>query len=56
VALVDETQAEYPALYAHFVDLIRRGAPDVDLTPLVHVAYAFMLGRRTAVAPFEEST
>jgi D-galactose 1-dehydrogenase len=54
VALVDEKQAEYPALYAHFVDLIRRGTSDVDLTPLVHVADAFMLGRRITVAPFEE--
>jgi D-galactose 1-dehydrogenase len=54
VAIVDEKPAEYPALYAHFVDLIRRGASDVDLTPLVHVADAFMLGRRIVVAPFEE--
>jgi D-galactose 1-dehydrogenase len=54
VAIVDEKPAEYPGLYAHFVDLIRRGASDVDLTPLVHVADAFMLGRRIVVAPFEE--
>ena len=54
VALVDEKQAEYPALYAHFVDLIQRGASDVDLSPLVHVADAFMLGRRVTVARFEE--
>jgi D-galactose 1-dehydrogenase len=54
VALVDEKPAEYAALYAHFVDLIRRGMSDVDLSPLAHVADAFMLGRRIAVAPFEE--
>lgn len=54
VALADETQAEYPALYRHFSDLIRRGVSDVDLAPLVHVADAFMLGRRITVAAFEE--
>jgi len=54
VALADETQAEYPALYRHFGDLIRRGVCDVDLAPLVHVADAFMLGRRLTVAAFEE--
>jgi len=54
VALVDEKKAEYPALYRHFVELIRRGASDVDLAPLIHVADAFMLGRRIVVAPFED--
>jgi D-galactose 1-dehydrogenase len=54
VALVDEKKAEYPALYRHFVDLVRRNASDVDLTPLVHVADAFMLGRRRVVDAFED--
>lgn len=54
VALVDEKKAEYPALYRHFIDLIRRNASDVDLTPLVHVADAFMLGRRRVVDAFED--
>jgi len=54
VALADETLAEYPALYQHFVDLIHRGVCDVDLAPLVHVADAFMLGRRLTVTAFEE--
>ncbi|MDB5549541.1 MAG: oxidoreductase domain protein [Tardiphaga sp.] len=50
--MVDETEGEYAGLYRHFVDLVRRGASDVDLAPLAHVADAFMLGRRTIVAPF----
>lgn len=45
---------EYPALYARFADLLASGAPDADDTPLVHVADAFMLGRRVVVEPFEE--
>jgi D-galactose 1-dehydrogenase len=53
-ALVDAEPAEYPALYARFADLIRRGESNVDLAPLVHVADAFMLGRRVTVAPFED--
>lgn len=50
--LVDEKEAEYPALYHRFAGLIERGESDVDLTPLLHVADAFMLGRRTVAAPF----
>lgn len=46
-------EAEYQGLYRHFVDLVTRGASDVDLSPLVHVADAFLLGRRVAVAPFD---
>jgi D-galactose 1-dehydrogenase len=52
--LVDEKEAEYPGIYRHFVDLIARGASDVDLVPLAHVADAFMLGRRTVVEAFED--
>jgi D-galactose 1-dehydrogenase len=44
--------AEYPALYAHFADLVRSGASEVDLSPLQLVADAFLCGRRTAVEPF----
>lgn len=44
---------EYPALYAHMAELVRRGASDVDLRPMVLVADAFTLGRRTTVEPFE---
>ena len=47
------SDAEYRRLYARFAELIARGESDVDLSPLVHVADAFMLGRRVEVAPFE---
>ncbi|MDQ0512619.1 Gfo/Idh/MocA family protein [Ancylobacter amanitiformis] len=51
--LVDEKEAEYAGIYRHFVDLIARGASDVDLAPLALVADAFLLGRRAQVEPFE---
>lgn len=44
---------EYPALYTQFADLVHTGRSDVDIAPLVHVADAFMLGRRVEVDPFE---
>lgn len=52
--LVDEKQAEYRGIYRHFVELIANGVSDVDLSPLVHVADAFLLGRRRDVEPFVE--
>lgn len=52
--LVDEKQAEYRGIYRRFVELIASGVSDVDLSPLVHVADAFMLGRRREVEPFIE--
>jgi predicted dehydrogenase len=45
---------EYPALYAHFADLVRNGASDVDLSPLQLVADAFLCGRRRTVEAFIE--
>jgi len=50
--LVDEKRNEYCGIYRRFVDLIANRASDVDLSPLVHVADAFMLGRRRNVEPF----
>ncbi len=47
-------KAEYPGLYRRFGELTATGASDVDLSPLVHVADAFMLGRRTVVEAFHE--
>ena len=44
--------AEYPALYARLADLVQRRTSDVDLSPLIHVADAMMLGRRKQVAAF----
>ena len=52
--LVDEEQAEYRGIYQRFVELITSRVSDVDLSPLVHVADAFMLGRRREVEPFIE--
>lgn len=53
--LIDEPEVEYDAIYRRFVDLAATGASDVDLAPLVHVADAFMLGRRRTVEPFDEA-
>jgi D-galactose 1-dehydrogenase len=52
--LVDAEKAEYPAIYRRFTELIANGVSDVDLSPLIHVADAFMLGRRHEVEPFQE--
>jgi D-galactose 1-dehydrogenase len=45
---------EYPSLYAHFAQLVRDRAIDVDLAPLQLVADAFLCGRRVEVEPFVE--
>ena len=52
--LVDAEKAEYPAIYRRFLELIANGVSDVDLSPLVHVADAFMLGQRRDVDPFKD--
>jgi D-galactose 1-dehydrogenase len=52
--LVHEQQAEYRGIYQRFVELITSRVSDVDLSPLLHVADAFMLGRRRDVEPFIE--
>lgn len=48
-----EPEGEYPALYAHFVDLVQRRRSDVDLAPLRLVADAFLSGRFRPTDPFE---
>ncbi|SHM38716.1 Gfo/Idh/MocA family protein [Roseibium suaedae] len=49
----DEALAsEYDGIYAHFADLLASRTSDVDLTPLVHVADAFMLGKRLQTEAF----
>ena len=53
VSLAVGAEGEYPALYARMADLLHRGASDVDLAPMVHVADAFSIGRRVMVDPFE---
>ena len=44
---------EYPALYARMAELVKTGASEVDLAPMVHVADALTLGRRKIVEPFD---
>jgi hypothetical protein len=39
-------------LYQHFAALIAAGTSEVDGEPLQMAADAFLLGRRTGVAPF----
>lgn len=48
----DEPEQEYPMLYQRFAEIIKEGRSDVDLSPLRHVADAFMLGRRKFVEVF----
>jgi D-galactose 1-dehydrogenase len=44
---------EYPALYARMADLVRTATSEVDLSPMVHVADAMTLGRRTQTDAFD---
>jgi len=53
--LLADEDAEYAGIYARFAELIEAGESEVDLSPLVHVADAFMLGRRIEVEPFEDA-
>jgi D-galactose 1-dehydrogenase len=50
----DEPEQEYPMLYKRFAEIIKAGRSDVDLSPLRHVADAFMLGRRKFVDAFHD--
>ena len=45
-------EREYPALYEQFAKIIKEKTSDVDLAPLLHVADAFMLGKRKFVEAF----
>ncbi|CUH75281.1 Gfo/Idh/MocA family protein [Tropicibacter naphthalenivorans] len=46
-------QGEYPRLYNEMAELVATGGIDMDLSPLRHVADAFMLGERVTVPPFD---
>lgn len=50
--LAEGESREYPALYVRMADLVARGACDVDLAPMVHVADAMTLGRRIVTDAF----
>jgi len=43
---------EYPALYARMAELVKSGASDVDLAPMIHVADALTLGIRVQTEAF----
>ncbi len=45
-------QAEYPAIYARFAELVASRRAQVDREPLRIVADAFLMARREQVAPF----
>ena len=48
-----DIMGEYPALYDRMAALVRQGASDVDLSPMVHVADALTLGERRVTDAFE---
>jgi D-galactose 1-dehydrogenase len=52
--VADEPSAEYQAIYKRFDELLREGRSQVDTDPFRLVGDAFMIGRRTAVEPFED--
>ncbi|MCK0095680.1 Gfo/Idh/MocA family oxidoreductase [Yoonia sp. F2084L] len=43
---------EYPSLYDRMAELVKTGASDVDVSPMIHVADALTLGKRIMVDPF----
>jgi len=49
-----EEDKEYRNLYRDFVALVSEGRSDTDFSPLMHVADAFMLGRRIQTDAFED--
>lgn len=53
-AQIVEEDREYRNLYRDFVALVAAKSSDTDFSPLVHVADAFMLGRRIQTEAFED--
>lgn len=49
-----ELVGEYPRLYARMAELVRTGGSEMDLSPMVHVADAFLIGTRRTVEAFVE--
>lgn len=47
-------QGEYLRLDVNIAALVRKAAIEMDLSPMVHVAYAFLLGKRVSTEPFVE--
>ncbi len=53
-SLIDETPAEYEAIYARFDELLREGRSHIDPAPFQLVVDAFFIGSRQVVEAFEE--
>lgn len=51
--ILEEPEQEYATLYDMFVALVREGRSDVDLSPMIHCADAFMAGERRTVGPWD---
>jgi D-galactose 1-dehydrogenase len=51
--VIQGSNHEYANLYVRMADLVKSGARDVDLSPMIHVCDAFSLGRRVITDPFE---
>lgn len=52
--VLQQKEAEYPGLYAHFHDLVRSRKSDADFSPLRIVADAFLIGKRIAAPEYIE--
>ncbi len=52
--LAQPKEAEYPGLYAHFLDLVHTKRSDADFQPLRIVADAMLVGRRIAAPDYIE--
>jgi D-galactose 1-dehydrogenase len=50
----EKPEEEYPELYRRFAEIIKTGVSDADISPLTHVADAFMLGKRKFVEAFHD--
>ncbi|CAN7404975.1 Gfo/Idh/MocA family protein [Rhizobium sp. LjRoot254] len=50
----EKPEEEYPELYRRFAEIIKSGVSDADISPLTHVADAFMLGKRKFVEAFHD--
>jgi len=54
VLTYEAPEQEYSNLYRRFAEIVTAGISDADISPLTHVADAFMLGRRRIVEVFED--
>jgi D-galactose 1-dehydrogenase len=52
--MCEAPEREYAGLYARFARLVADGRSDVDVSPLRHVADAFLSSRRELVGPFAD--